>query len=170
MPFLLKRPNFRQGIHSTSAHRGWRAFGRNLEVGIYDCGIELGDQIGPIQETHTPHIVYFLGWFGKIRLHGGKSSFVPYITSKRFPDSDVRNETVASKHLGSKVKTLTPTVPRTLLGANNWNWGRAKWSGDHRATRPTSRRIYTAPWTLIWETHTFFFLIFNKYILRTLKI
>lgn len=32
---------------------------------------------------------FFLGWFGKIRLQGGKTDFAPYVTSKLCRDADV---------------------------------------------------------------------------------
>lgn len=88
---LLKRPNFGQGIHSMSAHRGWRPFGWNWEVGIYDCGIRQGDLIGPIREMQTLHIVYFLSWAirQKMDYTVEKTNFVSYITSKLCTDPDV---------------------------------------------------------------------------------
>lgn len=50
--FSSERLNFRQGFLSLDkcVHTGQRPFGSNLEVGIFDCKVGLGNLIGPMQK------------------------------------------------------------------------------------------------------------------------
>lgn len=83
----------------------------------------------PRNTNSTHHILYFfLGWFGKIKLHSGKKTILFPTSLQNFVQIQMfRNGTVASKYLGNSLKLLTLTIPRTsLLGENNQNWGRAK--------------------------------------------
>lgn len=129
------------------------------------------DRSPPRNANSAHHILSFLGDLAKSDYPVEKPILFP-ISLQNFAQIQMfRNETVASKRLWNNLKLLTPTIPRTsLLGANNQNWGRAKLSGHHRSTTTISLQIYTVPRALIWETLTFFFLIYNKYTLGRLKI
>lgn len=95
-----QKPHSRQGIHSMSVTQTLETFGRNLEVGIYDCKIGLGDLIGPIMEKQTLHIPSFLPFLGDL----AKSDYtveklLPLTVSlQNFAQIQMfRNENVASK-------------------------------------------------------------------------
>lgn len=128
------------------------------------------DRSPPRNANSAHHILFFFGDLAKSDYTVEKPILFP-ISLQNFAQIQMfRNETVASKRLWNNLKLLTPTIPRTsLLGANNQNWGRAKLSGHHRSTT-ISLQIYTVPRALIWETLTFFFLIYNKYTLGRPKI